>query len=92
MWHTIVCEKLEEEEWHKKKCLYGQCNSCNVDEFPFCLVEINGSTEALVEWKRFAMEIKMLIISKTLKRLTFVYKKLLVMSLLITWSQSYKTL
>jgi hypothetical protein len=34
----------------------------------------------------------MLIISKTLKRLTFVYKKLLVMSLLITWSQSYKTL
>jgi hypothetical protein len=52
-------EKLEEEGWHKKKYLYGQCNSCSVDKFLFYLVEINGSIEALVEWKRFAMETTM---------------------------------
>jgi hypothetical protein len=36
MWQMIICEKLEEEEWHKKKCLYGQCMFCGVDKFPFC--------------------------------------------------------
>jgi hypothetical protein len=36
MWQMIVCEKLEEEEWHKKKCLYGQCISYSLDKFPFC--------------------------------------------------------
>jgi hypothetical protein len=42
----------------KKKCMYGQCISCGVNKFPFCLVETNGSTETLVEWRQFAMETK----------------------------------
>jgi hypothetical protein len=71
----VVCEKLEEEEWHKKKCLHGQCISCGVDKFPFCLKESNGSIEALVEWRRFAMEKTTSKVGKSLKKLTLVYKK-----------------
>jgi hypothetical protein len=67
MWQMIVYEKLKEEEWHKNKCLYGQCISYGVDKFPFCLKESNGSIEALVEWKRFAMEITTSRASKSLK-------------------------
>ncbi len=92
MWQMIVCEKLKEEEWHKKKCLYSQCISCGVDKFPFCLEEGNGSIEALVEWRRFDMETTKSRASKSLNQLTLVYKKILVMSLLNTSSQNYKTL
>ncbi len=73
----IVCEKPKEENWHKKKCLYGQCNSCGVNKFLFYLVEINGSIEALVKWRRFAMETTISRSSKILKKLTLVYKKII---------------
>ncbi len=57
LWQMIVCEKPKEEEWHKKKCMYGQCISCGVNKFPFFPMETNDSTKALVEWRQFAMEI-----------------------------------
>jgi hypothetical protein len=87
----IVCEKPKEEEWHKKKCLYGQCIYYGVDRFPFSLEESNGSTKALVKWKRFAMETTSKA-GKSLKKFTLVYKKLLMMILLNTSSQNYRTL
>jgi hypothetical protein len=71
----IVCEKPKEEEWHKKKCLYGQCISCGVDKFPFCPKENNGIIEAFIQWRRFAMETTTSRASKSLKKLTLVYKK-----------------
>jgi hypothetical protein len=70
-----VCEKGEEEEWHKKKKLYCQCGECSVENFPFRLEEVSNSSEALVEWKRFAMETTMTRSGKTLEKLTLVYKK-----------------
>jgi hypothetical protein len=88
----IVCEKPKEEEWHKKKCLYGQCIYYGVDRFPFSLEESNGSTKALVKWKRFAMETTTSKAGKSLKKFTLVYKKLLMMILLNTSSQNYRTL
>ncbi len=75
MWQLIVCEKGEEEEWHKKKNLYCQCGECGVENFPFRLEEVNSSSEALVEWKRFTMETTMTRSGKTLEKLTLVYKK-----------------
>jgi hypothetical protein len=38
-------------------------------------METNGSTEALVEWRRFSMETTMLKAGKSLKKFTLVYKK-----------------
>ncbi len=76
MWHMIVCEKPKDEEWHEKKCLYGYCSFCGVDKFPFCPIEINGSTEALIEWRRFAMETTESRVGKTLKKFTWVIYKI----------------
>jgi hypothetical protein len=70
-----MCEKPKEEEWHKKKCLYGHYISCGVDKFPLCPMDTNGSIEALVEWRWFAMETIMSRASKSLKKFTLVYKK-----------------
>jgi hypothetical protein len=74
MWQMIVCEKLDEKKWHKKKCLYGQCISCGVDKFPFCPKENNSSTKAFIQWKRFAMETTTSKAGKSLKNLTSIYK------------------
>jgi hypothetical protein len=71
----IVCERPKEEEWHKKKCLYGQCISYGVDKFPFCPKENNGSIEAFVQWRRFAMETTTSRAGKSLEKLRSIYKK-----------------
>jgi hypothetical protein len=49
---------------------------CGVDKFPFCPIEINGSIEALIEWRRFAMETTKSRVGKTLKKFTWVIYKI----------------
>ncbi len=67
--------KTDEDEWHHKKCLYGQSNDCGIEKIPLCLVECNGSNSTMVEWKRFVMETTMSKAKHCLKKLTFVYDK-----------------
>jgi hypothetical protein len=56
MREAIVCPKNDLEEWHAKKCLFGQCGKCGINIFPFCPIENDGSNPFLVKWKRFALE------------------------------------
>ncbi len=56
MWEAIVCPKNDLEEWHAKKCLFGQCGKCGINIFPFCPIESDGSNPFLVKWRRFALE------------------------------------
>jgi len=75
MWQILICPKKYEDEWHHKKCLYGQCNDYGIKKIPLCPIECNGFNPIMVEWKRFAMEITMSKAEHPLKKLTFVYKK-----------------
>jgi hypothetical protein len=74
-WQILICPKKDEDEWHHKKCLYGQCSDCGIKKIPLFLVECNGSNSTMVEWKRFAMEITMSKVEHPSKKLTIVYKK-----------------
>ncbi len=65
----------DEDEWHHKKCLYGQCNDCGIKKIPLCPIKCNGSNPTIVEWKRFSMEPTMSKDGHPLKKLTLVYKK-----------------
>jgi hypothetical protein len=47
----------DEDEWHDKKCLNGQCNDCGIKKNPLCPIKCNGYNLVVVEWKIFAMEI-----------------------------------
>ncbi len=75
MWQMLICPKKYEDEWHHKKCLYGQCSDYGIKKNPLCRVECNGFNLNVVEWKRFAMETTMSKVEHPLKKLTFVYKK-----------------
>jgi len=75
MWQILICPKKYENEWHRKKCLYGQCSDYGIKKFPLCPVECNGFNLTVVEWKRFVMETTMSKVEHPLKKLTFVYKK-----------------
>jgi hypothetical protein len=75
MWQILICPKKYEDEWHHKKCLYGQCNDYGIKKIPLCPIECNGFNPIMVEWKRFAMETTMSKAEHPLKKLTFVYKK-----------------
>lgn len=75
MWQILVCLKKDEDEWHHKKCLYGQHSDYGIKKIPLCLVECNGSNSTMVEWKRFSMETTMSKVEHPLKKLIFVYKK-----------------
>ncbi len=75
LWQMIVCPKEDEDEWHAKKCFYGQCKHCGIKKNPFCPIECDDFNYAMVDWKRFAMETTMLKARKPLKKLTLVYKK-----------------
>jgi hypothetical protein len=69
-----VCSKNEFDEWHKWKCLFGNCSRFGVDVLPLCPKEVTGSNFVLVQWRRFALETTMSKVSKALKKLTLVYK------------------
>jgi hypothetical protein len=76
--HNVADTSLSqknEDEWHHKKCLYGQCDDFGIKKIPLCLVKCNVSNLTMVEWKRFAMETTMSKVEHPLKKLTFVYKK-----------------
>lgn len=45
LWESIVCRKSDFDEWHKKKCMYGDCPNCGVQKLYFCLEEENGIDE-----------------------------------------------
>jgi hypothetical protein len=72
----IVCPKEDEDEWHAKKCLYGQCKHCGIKKIPFCPIKCDDFNYAMVDWKIFAMETTMSKARKPLKKLTLVYKKI----------------
>jgi len=74
-WQILICPPKNEDEWHHKKCLCGQCNDYGIKNNPLCLVECNGFYSTVVDWKRFAMETTMSKVEHPLKKLTFVYKE-----------------
>jgi hypothetical protein len=39
--------------WHVQDCVFGDCEYCGVDNLPICLVEEEGASSALVNWKDF---------------------------------------
>jgi len=75
MWQILICPQKYEDEWHHKKCLYGQCSDYGIKKIPLCPIECNGFNLIVVEWKRFAMDTTTSKAKHHLKKLTFVYEK-----------------
>jgi hypothetical protein len=73
-WEAIVCPKGEFNEWHKCKCLFGDCSKCGVHILPLYPKEIIGSNSNMVQWRRYALETTMARSSRPVKKLTLVYK------------------
>jgi hypothetical protein len=69
-----VCPEGEFDEWHKHKCLFGDCSRCGVCILPFFPKEIIGSNSIMVQWRRYALETTMAKSGRPLKKLTLVYK------------------
>ncbi len=70
-----MCAKSKIEEWHAKKCLFGECNECGVKNVVVCLVKSSGVDPRIVEWRWFAMEITLSRAGHPLKKPTLVYKR-----------------
>jgi hypothetical protein len=49
LWQMILCPKKDEDEWHAKKCLYGQCKHCGIKSFRFCLIKCDEFSFSMVD-------------------------------------------
>jgi hypothetical protein len=58
-----------------KECLYGDCTSYGLGNLSFCLKELDGVDDRLVQWGCYALNYTRPKIGKPLKKLTLVYKK-----------------
>ncbi len=74
MWEDVVCPKGGLEEWHKHKCLFGNCLMCGVQNLSFCLKELVGSLFDVIQWCHFALETTMSESGQSLKNFTLLYK------------------
>jgi hypothetical protein len=75
LWECVVCPKVEFDEWHRKKCLYGDCAACGVEKLSLCSKELSGIDDRLVKWRCYSLEETRSRNRKALKKLTLVYKK-----------------
>lgn len=74
IWEAMVCPKGKFNEWHKCKCLFGDCSRCGVLILPLYPKEIIGYNSNMVQWRCYALETTMARSSRPLKKLTLVYK------------------
>ncbi len=45
----IICPKKEEDEWHAKKCLYGQCKHCKIKKNPLYPIDCGNYNFDMVD-------------------------------------------
>jgi hypothetical protein len=74
LWEDLVCPKGELEKWHKRKCLFGNCPMCGVQNLSFYPKELVGSLFDVIQWHHFALETTIFKNGQSLKKLTLVYK------------------
>ena len=49
-----LCEKPNDQPYHKLKCLNRDCDQCGVDKFVLLTEELSEDTEEQVIWKHYA--------------------------------------
>jgi len=45
--------KDEFSKWHKRACVYSECDACGIDLLPLCPFEEEGLHKKRVKWKCF---------------------------------------
>ena len=75
MAESILCPKSDHNQWHRRECVFGECESCGVDFLPLCPTEEDGTSVQKVKWKRFSMENITTKKGEVKKKLTLVYKE-----------------
>lgn len=48
-----VCPKLEGQEWHQRKCIFGSCENCGVHRLLWCKRELDEAESLSIEWEAF---------------------------------------
>jgi hypothetical protein len=48
-----VCPKLEGQEWHQRKCIFGHCENCGVHRLSWCKRELDREEGLSIEWEAF---------------------------------------
>jgi hypothetical protein len=71
---SIVCKTNEFMHWHKRDCLFGECDKCGVNLLPLCPKETKGFDDYVVTWRQFALGQTMLMASKPQKKLNLLHK------------------
>jgi hypothetical protein len=57
LWHSVLCEKAEDEEFHRPQCLLGACSRCGMKFFNICPRERVANTSRTIQWKQFQYEV-----------------------------------
>lgn len=68
MGNNFVCPKGKFDEWHNRKCLFGDYFKCGACILPLCPNEIIGSNSNLMCWKFYALETTMARFDEPLKK------------------------
>ena len=74
LWKAILCLREEFSEWHKRWCLFGECDFCGVETLLVCLFKEDRILEQHIPWKWFAMETITSEKGETWKILALMYK------------------
>lgn len=57
MWESLLCPKLEDQEFHQPLCLLGACNNCGVQFLKLCPRETVDVPGVNIKWKQFTYEV-----------------------------------
>ncbi|KAG0572174.1 hypothetical protein KC19_VG074600 [Ceratodon purpureus] len=55
LWEKTLCPKPTGSEWHRLKCVKGQCNTCGFHLLPICEAELEPESNKSMTWRRFEM-------------------------------------
>jgi hypothetical protein len=76
MWESIVCPHDQFPEWHRRDCLMGDYDLCDVDNMVICPIKEDGSSITLIKWKHFSMGQIITKRREEKKRLQFIFKSI----------------
>jgi hypothetical protein len=48
-----LCPREEGNEWHRKDCIMGECESCGVHNVRWCKTELDGGHTQWIDWQTF---------------------------------------
>lgn len=72
---AILCPKDDLCEWHKRECIFGECDACGIELLRVCPFEEQGDSNRKLQWKRFEMVDVLTTKGEQRKKLQLVYKE-----------------